>query len=195
MSLEPVLTPHRSCCELQAFPGAPTRKKQRARSHLRNVACALLYLLEKGYSERVRYDKVSRRILNDTEVSKIADKSQVGEERIVFMPPSAYLKACLPSPQHLNSSIISFESVICSGASSIRTATGANERQAAADFEPDLMSNMGWATESLRSLTNVRPALTIESIREYQLKNFIVLHDTCPETGRFVPIDQQVDKT
>lgn len=177
-----------ACCESQPFPGGPTRKKQRARSHLRNVACALIYLLEKGYSEKVRYDTKSRRLLSDTEASKI-DPALVATERIVFIPAHDYLKACLPSPQHLNSSNISFEGVICSGTSSIRTASGASERQAAAGFDPDLMSNMGWATESLRSLTNVRPALTIETIREYQLKNFIGFHDTCPTTGEFVPLE------
>ena len=175
-----------ACCEQQAVPGGPTRKKQRARSHLRNVACALLYLLSKGYSEKVRYDRITRLLLNESEAAR-TNPDRVVTERVVFIPPNEYLAACLPSPQHLNSASLSFESVIC-GSSSIRTATGANERQAAAGFDPDLMSNMAWAKESLRSLTNVRPAITIEALREYQLKNYIELRDTCQATGKFVPV-------
>lgn len=176
-----------SCCEHHAVLGGPTRKKQRTRAHLRNVACALIYLLAEGYKEKVRYDRVTRLVLSDADVERsVADR--VCEEHVVFIPRNNYLLRCLPSPQHLNTSSLSFDSVIC-GSSSVRSTTGASERQAAADFSPDLMANMAWIRESLRSLKNVRPAMTIDALREYRLCNYIKLHDTCPITGKFVPIE------
>ncbi len=180
-----------SCCEEGKYEGGPSPKRKRVHSHLNKYAIPIIFLLIKGYRIPVMYDEQSRLLLNDVEANALRATLAPGqaEQRIksttvVFLRKHRFLALSLPDEQQVRQ--LDFSNVLCKTTTAERTPGSVQHAKTAKSFDPKLVTRMGWLTEAFRSLTNVRPAVTIEALQEYRLENYLPYSDLNPDTARFV---------
>lgn len=180
-------TPFYCAAVLERERGGAASKKRRTRTHLKQIAPAIVYLLRSGLSFIVAYDKPTRKVVAQFcllhQASKTASDAaaapasepqlpaDIVRETVVFVPEHRYLATRIPSMDDFN--ILDFRRVPGEG-----------------QIGTDVMSKSSWIQRCIRSLLTCQPPLTIDTVREYCMSAHMRIFDESPQTGDFEPVPQ-----
>ena len=161
----------------------PTSKRRRASFHLDKCALAIIYMLAEGHALNVFHDAITGQIISETDAERLVSevlpngKMRVNRERIEFIPPHRFLQSTLPVQNQVRR--FDFSSVLIKGNGSARTPQAQAANASAANFNPNMVTITGQLQEAFRSLCNIRPALSLEQMKQYRLAHHLTIRDFC----------------